>query len=428
MNGAETTHRLSLPDTLWRGLLTLALLVCVALATTQAIAQHFARQRTAAGFRQAVRWDPWDASFHSALARYYHFSLDEADPAEVIRLREAAVRRAPFRAELWVELGNAYEQVSRQKESQRAFERALQLFPNSPELNWKFGNFYLRAGRVPEALRSFRRAFQGSREYRRPVVDLAWRATENVDLILAEAVPPSAENYFLFLNYLLEASEWDAAEKIWDRLVQARADFDLRAAFPFLDALIRNRRIDRLESAWRYLMEKSPGRIRMMPREESLIVNGDFEGELVNGGLDWRFAPTPGVRVTLDNLTFFDGTNSVRFEFDGSQNFNYSNMTQFVPVQPGRTYRFTAYQRAREITTDSGPRFQIYDAYDSSRLNLLAEPSLGTTGWEPRLMEFRAGPHTRLLVVRVVRLPSSKFDNKLSGTFWVDRVQLRAID
>jgi len=39
-------------------------------------------------------------------------------------------------------------------------------------------------------------------------------------------------------------------------------------------------------------------------------------------------------------------------------------------------------------------------------------------------LDFAAGPKTELILVRVVRLPSRKLDNLISGKVWLDDVQI----
>jgi hypothetical protein len=80
--------------------------------------------------------------------------------------------------------------------------------------------------------------------------------------------------------------------------------------------------------------------------------------------------------------------------------------------------------RAAEITSDSGPRFEVYDAANPQRLNFVTDEILGTTDWTPDRLRFRTGPDTHVLIVRVARPPSTSFDDRLSGTVWVDDVRL----
>jgi hypothetical protein len=111
------------------------------------------------------------------------------------------------------------------------------------------------------------------------------------------------------------------------------------------------------------------------------MTNGDFENEILNGGLDWRVSPVEGAVVSVDSLTFFDGAHLFKIDFDGKHNLNYHHVFQYVPVKPNTRYRFMGYVGAREVTTDSGLRFEIYDTYDRHKLLLSTQNVLGTSSW-----------------------------------------------
>jgi hypothetical protein len=76
------------------------------------------------------------------------------------------------------------------------------------------------------------------------------------------------------------------------------------------------------------------------------------------------------------------------------------------------------------IATGSGPRFQLFDAFDLGSLSESTENMVGTSGWSWQQLEFETNADTRLLIVRVARPPSNKLDNQISGTVWIDRVSL----
>jgi hypothetical protein len=97
---------------------------------------------------------------------------------------------------------------------------------------------------------------------------------------------------------------------------------------------------------------------------------------------------------------------------------------QYVLVEPGAKYRFTAYARAEKITTDSGPRFAIYDEIDRRALSVETPSMTGTFPWEGQQVEFTTGPETRVLVIQVLRPLSRKLDNEIAGNLWVDDVEL----
>jgi len=408
--------------------LSLGLLYFIYLVTTRAVALWYFRKGTPEGIQNAIQWDPRNPEYHVALARLLQLSAEGEVLDETIRQYETAVRLSPHQANYWAELAGAYEWAGRLRDAQHAYERAQQLFPNSPEINWSLGNYYIRAGKFHQALPAFRRTILADPAKRRAAFDLAWRATGDANLILAEMIPTRTDIMFEYLNYLADAQRIDEAGKVWVKILDLGSHFEPQAAFPYLDGLIRHRRTDELTAAWAALAARNPGKIRQHPADPNLITNGDFESEILNGGLDWRVSPVEGVVVSVDSHAFFDGTHSLKIQFDGKHNVDYPHVFEYVPVKANTLYRFMGYMRVQGITTDSGPRFQIQDAYDSSKLSLSTDNLVGTSGWLPQQLEFKSGSKTRLLVIRAARPPSAKFDNQIAGTVWIDRLSLIPVE
>ncbi|MBI1955466.1 MAG: tetratricopeptide repeat protein [Acidobacteria bacterium] len=405
--------------------LSLGLGYCAYLVALRGIADwHFRYQPAPEGIRKAMEWAQANPEYSAALARSLQRSVGEGNPEETVKLYEKATQLGPSRAGYWVELGDAYELSGQEAQAERAYERAQRLFPQSPEINWRLGNFYIRTGKIAEALPALQKAMVGDPGMRLPAFDLAWRAGADPQLILQVLLPPQPEAFFQYIDYLLWAGHLDEAGQAWDRLAALGISFETSTAFSYLDALIQNQRVDKLEAVWQVLLERNPAQIRQRLNDQSRIINGEFEGEILNGGLEWRISPAAGALVTVDTLIFFDGTRSLRIRFDGKQNLDYNHVFQYVPVKPNTSFQFLGYMRTEKITTDSGPHFEIQDAYDRSKLFLATENLRGTSSWTPQRLQFRTGPDTRLLIIRVARQPSRKFDNQIAGTVWIDRLSL----
>jgi hypothetical protein len=58
------------------------------------------------------------------------------------------------------------------------------------------------------------------------------------------------------------------------------------------------------------------------------------------------------------------------------------------------------------------------------KLFLSSENIVGTAGWSSQQFEFKTKADSHLLVVRVARPPSNKFDNQIAGVVWIDRISL----
>jgi hypothetical protein len=78
----------------------------------------------------------------------------------------------------------------------------------------------------------------------------------------------------------------------------------------------------------------------------------------------------------------------------------------------------------QSITTDSGPRFQVCDGYNLGRLFVSTENLVGTSGWLEQHADFRTGNDAHLLLIRVARPMSHKFDSQIAGTVWIAGVSL----
>lgn len=103
-----------------RILLSLALLYCIYLVATRAIALWYFRQADLAGVRKAIEWDPGNPRYYAALARVLERSIEGEDFEETIALYEKATRLSPHRARYWAELGGAYDLARRTGDARRA--------------------------------------------------------------------------------------------------------------------------------------------------------------------------------------------------------------------------------------------------------------------------------------------------------------------
>ena len=405
--------------------ISLALSCCLFLVASRAIAQWHFRQGSPDELREAIKWNPGNAAFYAARAQAMQMSVEGAEVNEVIGLREKAARLSPNHALYWAELGDSYEWSGHEEEARRAYERAQQLFPRSPKINWRMGNFCIRAGHTEEGLRALARSVRGDPGLWRPIFDLMWSAGVPPQRILDDVIPAEKAVRLRYLGYLAETQRLDVAAEVWRQLLATGAEIEVEAVFPYLDALIQQQRSAELRAAWNALLEERHRVAGESSFEGDLITNGSFESQILNGGLDWRVGACEGVDVRVDTHIFFGGARSLRLDFDGTKNMDCAPVVQFVPVEPDTAYRLAAHTRSERISSDTGPRLEVYDAGERSRLWVAGDALLGTTSWSLQQLEFKTGPETRVLVVSVARRASQSLDGRIAGAVWVDRVSLR---
>jgi hypothetical protein len=402
-----------------------ALLLCIDLTVRRGVGALYFRKGSPDNVQAALKWDPSNPRYYDSLATLMHLYADDENPNEIIRLYRNAVGLSPHDAELWADLGAAYDWAGSSSQAVGAFQKAHFLFPNSPQINWRLANFDFRTGRTLEALSALKRVLSEDSSAQRNVFMLVTRATNDRKAILNVMLPPQGPLLFAYLNFEAEKGDLDGAQEVWARIIQSNLEFNLHQAFPYLDALIHHRKADQLAETWSILTKRFPALVGPDGDGSNLVTNGSFRRDILNGGLDWRVVPVEGVTVGLSVESPCGDARALRITFDGSRNLDYSHVVQYVRVQPATRYRFSSQARAEGITTDTGPRFEISDAYNMNRLFASTENVLGTSDWSEQHAEFTTGSDTHLLLIRIARPPSSKLDNKIFGSVWVTHVLLK---
>jgi len=303
----------------------LGLILCIYQAGRRGIGDWYFRQASPASIQAAIAKDGNDPQYYDALGTLTHFYAVSPNLDESVKLFESATRLSPYDAHYWSDLGAAYDWAGQTNDAVNAFRRALRLFPNSPEINWRFANFAFRAHRIPEALRALQVVLRGNSPSHRDVFRLATNATRD-DRAVLEMLPPQTSAFFDYLNFEMETGNVLGAEQAWLRLLQLRLPFDLRQAFPYLDALIQRREPERLAATWSALAERFPEQLGPLVTKSNLVANGNFERDLLNGGMDWRVVPVEGAVVGLDSDRAFEGGRALRIEFTGKRNLDYQHV------------------------------------------------------------------------------------------------------
>jgi tetratricopeptide (TPR) repeat protein len=392
-------------------------------AVREGVAGWYFEKNLPQDIETAAKWDSRNPQFPDALAQLMRFYSENPNPAPLVRLCETAVRLSPNDAHYWADLGSAYDWAGRPNDALHAFERARELFPNSPDINWSLANFYVRAGRLDDSLPLLQRILASSVFDQNQVFSLATRATANADVVIKEVLPahpPFLENYF---NFLIASNNLDAAKTVWSRLLESKQPFDLTYGVSYVNALIQHPDVDAASEVWSQLVARFPKEMNPRLTSPNLVTNGNFVLPILNGGFDWRVFPIEGATVSVLPANPDTG-GSLQIEFDGAHNVDYAHVLQFIRVEPKTRYAFTGEIRTRGVTTDSGPRFQIFDPQDMAHLFVSSENRIGTSDWWNEKLSFQTGAATRIVILRVVRPASSKFDNQLAGDVWIRHISI----
>ena len=392
-------------------------------AARHALAAHWAASSDPQMWLRAAESEPANADLWYQLGRYRQLDFAHSNLPLAISYYQRATSINPGSAFYWMDLAGAYETTGDNSQAEQAFRKARQLYPVSAEAAWRFGNFLLRRGRMPEAFLQIHDAVVADPKLTALAVSRCWRSTQDIGQILKIVLPDEAAENWGAIQFFVQASEPLPAMAVWGRIAMHRASFPVSQAFPLMDMLIGAGHADDAQTVWKQALLAAGIPAKTDPGG-SLIWNGGFEQELLNGGFDWRVTPVDGAGMGWDEQIVHSGRRSLRVDFDGTANLDFQNVWQYVPVQPAMRYRFRAFFRTEDLSTDSGIRFEIRDVSHAGIPARFTPNLVGTQPWAEEDAEFTTGSDTKLLQVVLRRTPSRKLGNKIRGTAWVDNVAL----
>ncbi len=387
-----------------------------------------AERPTVVNLQAARRLDPSNSNYALQLGRLYQYSVMNANPALAAKALRRAVELNAYNAQAWLDLGTTMVFAGDTNKAEDCLRRVDELAPHIPSYQWAIGNFFLLHGDLDEAFRHFRMVLSGDPSYWQTIFTTAWKASNDPHQILSELVPRNASGELTYLNFLLATQRVAQAAPVWKLIVKDSGKFDPAQASPYIDALIAGHHPAKAYQVWNVLRQKGLIPATDESRPKNLLENGDFANQPLNMGFGWRVGGVSGVYVTLDDSTFRSPPYSLLIQFPGNQNLDYHAVYQYVPVLPNHKYELTGFMKTEHITTDSGPRLEVRDAYNPAALDQYTDAMIGTSpSWLPLSLDFRTGPKTNLVVVMIARVPSQKLDNRIAGKVWVDDVSLSPV-
>jgi hypothetical protein len=249
-------------------------------------------------------------------------------------------------------------------------------------------------------------------------MQVALRASENDINKALQVVPPTAAARLTAMRWLADHGQAEAADQLWLKLSASGQAFRPADAFFYFDSLLQRHKVAEASSVWRlWLRQDSALRSRVHP--DQVVVNGDFESDLLNGGFAWRYLPTSGVTVTFDTTTFQEGTRSLSLQVDGD-GLEDAGVYEYVRVEPGARYVLSGWMHAEELLGAHGWRLGVADAY-SNKFLLVTDDGLGSFAWREFTGELTIPLETELVKLSLVRVPRN---GPVRGRLWVDALRL----
>jgi tetratricopeptide (TPR) repeat protein len=388
-----------------------------------ALASHYAASSNPTNWELAARIEPGNPETWYKLGRFREVDFDNPDVPLAISYYQRAIQLNPRSPYYKLDLAGALELVGNNTDADKYFRAAQSAYPISAEVSWRYGNFLLRQGRLPEAYAEIHRAALVDPSLIASAVAQVWHSNPDVHILLDQVLPDTAEAYSQALGFLANAQEPTAALEVWNRLIAKDPRPDWKWVFMLTDMLVSQGKFDEAGTVWHEATARDAGSASPYSGN-SLVYDGGFEKDISGGGFGWQQRDAMGADFDFDTDVKHSGSRSARLTFEGTDNLYYNGLFQYVLVSPVTRYRFQGFMRTEKISTESGMRFEILDPKDEKHLDVITPNETGNLPWTMEQTDFTTGPNTRLILVRLVRNPSGRLDNKLRGTVWIDDVTL----
>jgi tetratricopeptide (TPR) repeat protein len=393
--------------------------IYIELAARAFLADRYSQQFDLASLQMAARLEPGNADYQYRLGHYFLQTQDSPEAAE--QFFKSAVALNPHNSSYWFALSRTYQRLASTDQQKDALQHAIAADPSTPDVAWDAANLYWSLGETDKALQEFRAVIENDPYLPAAALDRCWRIKPDVNALLRDVVPRRADTYSTFLDFLISRNEPAAAASVWTQMVQLQQPVEIRYVFDYVRYLIERRDVARAHQAWRQAASLCDLR-GYQPSPENLVVNGDFSQPVLNGGFDWRYEKLADVLLALDPTESHSGHRSLSIVFD-SRGIEDAGIRQLVPVEPNTRYEFSAYFKSEGLEGAGGPRFLLQDQFTAT--NYFASKELKDADfWKQVSGTFSTGPDTKLLVLRIQRVPAG---NAIRGKLWVDGVRLAQV-
>lgn len=366
----------------------------------------------------AVYYDGWNATPSFLLGRFYYYS-ENPDVKKAIYYYKQSLRLSPLQGGCWLDLAKAYQTAGMTDEAGYAIERAVKLIPKNPSVMWEAGVFYLINGNIEKSVQNFREFILLKPERQEDAYDMLWKIPVDSQYVLTNFIPDSYPYHKRYLLYLMSTDRVRESQELWTTMKGPQVEDEL--LIRYLDFLISRNLYQEAEDIWTEYIDKT---FKEDKRDKSsLLWNGSFEYNVMNGGFDWKINETKGVDVFLDRDVHILGDRSLGVTFDGTENPDISIASQVVRVSPKARYLLRGNIKTNGITTTNGLFFSV-EGRDCKGWYKKSDVTTGTTFWREVSVEFDVPPECSVLSIKIRRERSSKLDNKISGSAWIDGISL----
>ena len=419
---------LRLSDTLARALIVVAALPTGLwlsfFAIRSAVARYGADGQTGRRLELAVHLEPENPEYWYVLGRYQQYNLEQANSVLAENSFREAIALNPNDTDAWLDLATAYELAGKPEEAREAYLQARKSYPASADAAWRFGNFLLRQGQLDQAYPELRRAIEANPQFAAAAFSRAYRTNPDIDELLTELFPAKQNVYVDVIGEALSDKQLAVAKTVWAKLLLLHPHLEMRDVEKFVSNLMNAGEFTEARQAW----DQGVATMNLPPLfrpASSVVWDPSFETGIDGYAFSWQYPSiNQGVSIDLDKAEKRSGSQSLRLSFDGKHDPNLEATCTLAIVQPSTTYRFSGWIKSQAITTDQGIAFRLHGVDGPFAPVTNTRQVVGTNPWTLVDQSWTSSPDVHRVRICVIRDASEDPDVRISGSAWVDDVNL----
>mgnify|MGYP001599058758 FL=1 len=393
------------------------------------LAERSAENLQKKDLEKAIRYSPNNADYHYLFGRTLESDLELLDLKSAIESYRRSLRLNPLDSRAWIALARAYEGLGMEKEADQAISKAIKTNPTDPRLRWEAGIFYLLRERIDRAFENLKVYLLLEPGKQDLVYDLCERIKVERRYILRDLIPPFYSYYKPYLSYLISHRNLNDAREVWKVISGMKEWIEKGLYLRYIDFLISLSEYNEARQVWTAFL-KDFGLNNPESEGNEILWNSGFERELTGGGFDWRLGKAEGVKIFIDNDVHREGLKSISMVFDGKHNPDLVAASQVTLLKPNTTYTLKGYIKTENLTTTNGIFIDITghnQATGSCEKGLYkaTDTVTGTNHWKEVQADFMTPPDCYAGIISIKRQKSTKFDNKIGGNAWVDKITIK---
>jgi tetratricopeptide (TPR) repeat protein len=361
-----------------------------------ALADSAFRLSTPESLAEAVRLEPGNAAYDQLLAENL-VSVGKDASAE----REQAALLSPLDSAYWLDLGAMAEVNSDIPAAERYLLKAASVDRKFAP-RWSLMNFYFRQQRPAEFWQWAREAAPMASGDLVGIFRLCRMMTgpgESTDRMLR--LPDSARAQYL--AFLMKDNHWDAAPAVARAVAAQATSENLALLLDYSDTALAYNVASAVE-VWNILLRRKLEPFDPLDAHGGAIVtDGKFRISPIDRVFDWRVTRADGVGVI-----FGSASPGATVELSGEQDQTVAILTQWMPVEPGRSYRLD-YEYTAESENSrqaSGVAWEVRDPVTKAVLRTSEDLKASQGNW-PGSFEFTATGSAAVLSLRYARTPGT---------------------